>query len=85
MVLRKLVVPAKERLPLLRMVNLVAPDLEAVKRSPVPSLSTINPAKVVEPEREAIGCVAEPAPRTSNLARGVVVPMPTEPPVNSAE
>ena len=53
-------------LPLLLITNLVAPDLEAVKRSPVPDWSTITDAFVVWPEKEAIGVVPE-FPRTSNF------------------
>jgi len=45
MVVKKLVVPANWRLPLLAIVNLVAPDLEAVNKSPMPLLSTMKAAK----------------------------------------
>ena len=40
-----------------RIVNLVAPDLLAVNRSPTPVLSTISPAKDVLPDTEAIDMV----------------------------
>ena len=46
-VVKKLVVPANCKLPLLLMTNLVAPDLEAVNRSPVPELSVTRDAKDV--------------------------------------
>ena len=58
MVLKKLVCPAKEISPLLRMVNFVAPLLEAVKMSPAPVLSVRRAAKLVEPETEAMAKVA---------------------------
>jgi len=74
-VVRLLVVPVMPRLPLLNITNFVAPDLEAVKRSPVPELSTTSPATVVAPAIEAVG-----APLvvfcTSSVARGVAVPTP---------
>jgi hypothetical protein len=41
------------------MTNLVAPDLEAVNKSPVPLLSTTRAAKAVLAEAEAAGCVPE--------------------------
>src|SRR3989344_2266188 len=67
-VVKKLVVPANCKLPLLRIVNLVAPDLEAVNRSPAPVLSTTRPANEVVPETEATDVVPE-FPRTSRVAR----------------
>jgi len=67
------------RFPLLVTVNLVAPDLEAVKRSPVPELSIMKAElSLMVPEKEAMGVVAD-VPRTSNLARGLLVPTPTLP------
>src|SRR4051812_34588327 len=65
------------------MTNFVAPDLEAVKRSPFPVLSTTSPAKFVAPETEAIARVAEFA-RTSKVAKGLIVPIPTLPPFVTA-
>jgi hypothetical protein len=65
-------------LPLLAMVNLVAPDLLAVKRSPVPELSTSMAAKELRAEMEAVGTVPI-FPLTSSLANGVVVPIPILP------
>ena len=53
----KLVVPAQEILPLLRIVNLLAPDLEAVKRSPTPDWSMTKDAKDDLAETEAEGLV----------------------------
>jgi len=41
--------------PLFAIENCVAPDFEAVKRSPEPELSTSNPVNEVDPESEAIG------------------------------
>ena len=52
---KKLVVPANWRLPLLAIVNLVAPDLEAVNKSPMPLLSTMKAAKDELAEAEAAG------------------------------
>jgi len=75
-VLRTLLVPAKPMLPLLYIVNLVAPDFEAVKRSPEPELSTISPALVVVPAMEATGEVAS-VPVTSRVACGSDVPTPS--------
>ena len=60
------------------MVNLVAPLVDAVNRSPVPELSTTKPAKAVDPETEAIAVVPD-TPRTSKVESGLVVPMPTLP------
>src|SRR3990167_466858 len=77
-VVRKFVDPAQEIFPLLRIVNLVAPLFDAVNRSPTPVLSTRKPAKEVAPDTEAIAVVPELA-RTSKVARGEVVPMPTLP------
>ena len=63
-------------LPLLRMVNLVAPDFEAVKRSPTPWLSTTSPAKEVLAATEAAEVVPAKAefPVTLKLAEDEVVP-----------
>ena len=47
--------------------NLFKPEDEAVRRSPLPRLLTTSPAKLVLPEKEAIGRVLE-LPRTSSLA-----------------
>src|SRR5690348_15352581 len=65
-------------LPFCRMVNLLNPEEEAVKMSPLPLLSTTRPAKLVLAEKEAIGRVLE-LPRTSSSAATVVVPTPTLP------
>jgi len=59
-------VPKICKLPLLRMVNFVAPLLLVVKRSPVPELSTSNAVKLVAPEIEATDIVAE-LPLTSSV------------------
>lgn len=64
--------------PALSTTNLVAPDLEAVKMSPEPELSTTSPAREVEPEMEAMGVVPE-LPRMSSVLRGELVPIPTAP------
>jgi hypothetical protein len=53
------------------MTNFVVPELLAVKRSPVPVLSTTNPAKEVAPDMDAIGCVPFVA-RTSREASGEI-------------
>ena len=80
-VVKKFVVPANCKLPLLRMTNLVAPDLEAVNKSPVPVLSAKSPAKEVEPDAEAMAIVPPLVRfgRISSVAKGVVVPIPTLP------
>jgi len=75
---RKLVVPAKDILPLFNIVNLVAPDLDAVKRSPEPLLLTTREAKVELADIDAPGVVAV-FPLMSRVARGEVVPIPTVP------
>ena len=71
-------------LPFCLMTKRGRPEEEAVKRSPEPLLSTRRAAKEVWPDMEAAGVVPD-RPRTSRVARGEVVPMPTEPPVNKAE
>ena len=71
-----MVVPANCRLPLFKMVNLVAPLFEAVKRSPTPVLSTTSPAKEVLAAIEAAEVVPAKAelPVALKLADEEVVP-----------
>ena len=57
------------------MTNLFSPEQDAVNRSPVPELSTTNPAKEVEPDTEATGNVPF-SPLTSKVAREGTVPTP---------
>src|SRR6266568_2769326 len=64
--------------PALVMVNLLAPLLLAVNRSPDPDWSTITAAFVVAPENDAVGVVAI-LPLTSSVASGVAAPIPTLP------
>ena len=52
-VVKKLVVPVNCKLPLLAMTNLVAPDLDAVNKSPVPELSVTSVAKELLAETDA--------------------------------
>ena len=56
-------------------------DLDAVKRSPTPVLSTRSVVKDVAPETDAIACVPNegPNPLISRLVRGDVVPIPSVP------
>ena len=65
------------------MVNLVAPDLLAVKISPTPFWSTNNEAMAVAPEIEATGTVprVERMSKVANGAAGPVVPTVTKPPL----
>src|SRR5690242_7073722 len=65
-------------LPFSLITNLFRPDEEAVKRSPRPELLITKLAKLVLPEKEAIGRVFE-VPRTSSLAEMVAVLIPTLP------
>ena len=53
-------------------------ELEASIKSPLPELSTSRAAKLVFPEIDAIGVVAE-FPLISKEARGVIVPSPKLP------
>ena len=58
------------------MVNLVAPDFDAVNRSPAPVLSTTKPAKEVRAAIDAADVVPANAelPVTLRFAEDVVVP-----------
>ncbi len=80
-VLNIFVGPAIPRSPLLRITNFVAPELEAVKRSPTPELSTISAANDVVPEMDATGRVPI-LPLTSSAASGEVAPIPRLPVVS---
>src|SRR6185369_5363473 len=68
-------------LPFCWIVNLVNPDDDAVNRSPLPLLSTTNPAKEVLPETEAICTV--PVPPTRFNPPKILEPPTTERPLNS--
>src|SRR5512143_2001075 len=67
-------------LPALVMTNLLLPEVEAVKRSPVLLLLTTSDGKpaLVEPEIDIIGKVAVWALRSIE-AKGAVAPMPRVP------
>src|SRR5690242_16780707 len=65
-------------LPLFKMVNFVAPDLDAVKMSPRPDWSMTSVANEVFPEIDDTLVVAE-LPRTSRVANGLFVPIPILP------
>src|SRR3989304_10284982 len=60
------------------MTKRLRPEDEAVKRSPVPELSTTRAAREVAPEMEATGMVPS-IERRSVVASGVMVPTPKRP------
>src|SRR2546430_16533937 len=63
--------------PVLRTENLVAPDLDAVKRSPTPELPTRNEANDVAPDMVATGRVPEVVLRSRVPRREVLFPIPS--------
>ena len=74
-------VPKNCKLPLFRIVNLVVPDLDAEKISPIPLLSITCAAKEVWPEMDETGSVPD-IPLTSNVDKGDVVLIPILPPAS---